>query len=191
VKSNGRRGGTFCDVGANIGYFSLIWLAASPKNTAILVEPDPRLVEMAKDNLVANGFEHRADIHTCAAGASRGEHGFVASKEDVTGWGRLGRSDDAKVQVFPLDELLGDATDRISMLKIDVEGAEPLVLRGAAKALKNCTLRSVLVERNIPGSRELGLDPNESFQILESAGFKMEPLDTPGKPISNWYGKRD
>jgi Methyltransferase FkbM domain len=86
-----------------------------------------------------------------------------------------------------LDELLDGRA--AAFLKIDVEGAEPLVFRGAGATLANPTLKTVVFEFNKPGSIALGLEPEESLRILENAGFRLMPLDKT-KPIMNWLGSR-
>jgi FkbM family methyltransferase len=191
VRTVGRQGGLFCDVGANVGYFSLIWLTASPGNQALLVEADDRLAAMAADNLALNRYSDRAYVHACAAGAETGFWGFQTHGDEVTGWGRLTQTQDlasvTQVKVATLDELLNGRGP--AFLKIDVEGAEPFVLRGAAAALANPSLGTVVFELNKPGSIALGLEPDESLRILENAGFRLMPLEKP-KPIVNWLGIR-
>src|SRR5262245_34699476 len=138
VRKAGRHGGLFCDVGANIGYFSLIWLTASGGNQAVLVEADDRLAAMAGDNMVRNRYSHSVCVHACAAGDRRDILGFKTYGDKVTGWATL-TNDVAtatqKVKVATLDELLNG--QGVNFLKIDVEGAEPLVLKGAKSALAN------------------------------------------------------
>lgn len=190
VRTAGRRGGLFCDVGANVGYFSLIWLTALPENQAVLIEADDRLAAMAGDNLALNRYRHRAYVHACAAGAETGYLGFQTHGNEVTGWGRLTQdlaTVTQKVRVATLDELLDGRG--AAFLKIDVEGAEPLVLRGARSALANPSLKTVVFEFNKPGSIALGLEPEESLSILENAGFRLMPLNKT-KPIMNWLGIR-
>src|SRR5262245_15775296 len=135
VRMAGQRGGLFCDVGANIGYFSLLWLKASPQNQALLIEADSRLAAMAADNLALNQYSERAAVHACAAGAETGYFGFQTHENGVTGWGRLTRDcpTATQVRVTTLDEL--SDSRGAAFLKIDVEGAEPLVLRGAGATL--------------------------------------------------------
>lgn len=189
VREAGGHGGLFCDVGANVGYFSLIWLTALPENQALLIEADDRLAAMAEDNLALNRYGYRAQVHACAAGAETGYLGFQTHGNDVTGWGRLTQdlATVTQVRVVTLDELLDGRG--AAFLKIDVEGAEPLVLRGAKSALANSTLKTVVFELNKPGSIALGLEPKESLRILENAGFRLMPLDKT-KPIMNWLGIR-
>ena len=189
IRIAGRRSGLFCDVGANVGYFSLLWLAASTENQAVLIEADDRLAVLAADNLTLNRYSKRAQVHACAAGAEAGYLGFQVYGNDVTGWGRLTRNLEnvKQVKVATLDELLNGRC--VAFLKIDVEGAEPLVLRGASATLANPTLKTVVFEFNGPGSNELGLEPEESLTILKNAGFRLRPIEKT-KPIVNWLGIR-
>jgi len=190
VRKAGRHGGLFCDVGANIGYFSLLWLTASAENQAVLIEADERIAAAAVDNLALNRYGGRAQVHACAAGAETGYLGFQTYAGSVTGWGHLTagvKTATQKVHVATVDDLL-DGRSPV-FLKIDVEGAEPLVLRGAKGTLGNPNLKTVVFELNRPGSFALNLEPEESLNILENAGFRLMPLEKP-KPIVNWLGMR-
>jgi FkbM family methyltransferase len=189
VRMAAEQGGLFCDVGANVGYFSLLWLAASPENQALLIEADERLAAIAASNLELNQYSKRAYVHACAAGAEPGYLGFQVYRNDVTGWGRLTRNstNETQVRVATLDEMLGGRG--ATFLKIDVEGAEPLVFRGARSTLANPSLKTVVFELNKPGSTALGLDPEESLRVLQNAEFRLTPLDK-AKPIMNWLATR-
>ena len=136
-----RPGGTFVDIGANIGWFSL--LAASvvgPGGRVIAVEPNPHNVALLERSAKENGF---ANIEVLAV-AVADRTGAVALETDGSN-GRVIPIDGAPpvpvpasfvVAAEPLDALLGPrGLDRLDLVKIDVEGAEPLVLRGGGETL--------------------------------------------------------
>ena len=71
------QGGRFVDVGANLGYFSLLWLAARPGNTCICIEASPRNLPLLRKNIESNGFQDRCRIRgKQPAGQERGSIGF-------------------------------------------------------------------------------------------------------------------
>src|SRR2546427_7895311 len=57
-----RRGGIMVDVGANLGYFSLLWAAAAPNNRVIAFEAAPRNVQMLRRNVHRNGMDSQVQI---------------------------------------------------------------------------------------------------------------------------------
>lgn len=191
IYRNALASGLFCDVGSNIGYYSLIWLSASTDNQAVLVEADSRLAILAHDNMVQNYYNARATVHACAAGEKPGQLGLHLYGDKVTGWARLTEDNGngtQKVNVVSLDELMNGR--EVSFLKVDVEGAEPLVFRGARLVLANRALKGVVFESNEPGSAALDVDPAESHEILKQYGFYLTPLGET-KPVMNWLAVRE
>lgn len=69
-----RRGATVVDVGARLGYQTLLLAdLVGPAGNVIAVEPNPSLAKRARDSIAVNGFTGRAMLHECALGASDGE----------------------------------------------------------------------------------------------------------------------
>ena len=135
------RGATFIDIGANIGWFSLLGaLIVGPSGHVVAVEPNPRNVALLRESVKDNGFEN-IDILPVALAERPG----VAALETDGSNGRVIPIDGPPpetveasfvVATYPLDELLNDVgTSRVDVMKIDVEGAEPLVLLGATKTI--------------------------------------------------------
>jgi FkbM family methyltransferase len=147
-------GATFVDIGANIGWFSL--LAASlvgPTGRVIAIEPNPRNVALLRQSAKDNGFEN-IDVVAVALGERPG----AAALETDGSNGRLILVDGPPTQAveasfvvatYPLDTVLSEVgAGRVDAIKIDVEGAEPLVLRGATRTISES--RPVLVSEFYP-----------------------------------------
>jgi hypothetical protein len=78
-----------------------------------------------------------------------------------------------RVRVGLLDEYLEAAgVSTVDLLKIDVEGYEPNVLRGAHKAIAAGRIRAVLIELNDPALRSVGSSAQEVFDHLLSLGYR-------------------
>ena len=80
------RGGIMIDVGANLGYFSLLWASQRPDNRVIAFEASPRNVRLLDQNVRTNAFESRIRIVPCAAAATPGRLAFDVGPDDQTGW---------------------------------------------------------------------------------------------------------
>ena len=76
------------------------------------------------------------------------------------------------VAVRTLDDCLADwKVDRVDLLKVDVEGHEPKVFAGAAKALAEGRIRAILCEFNDYWLRQAGSSPQALWQTLAAKGF--------------------
>ncbi len=184
-----RLGGTLVDVGANLGYFSFLWAAASPCNTCVAFEASPRNVELLRRNVERNGLARRIDIVPKAAGKAAGTALFDPGPPDQTGWGGLARTTGPSgltVQVVRVDEYVkGD--ESIALLKIDVEGADTWVLMGCERLLRKKQVEAIWFEQNKPRMRALGIGEDEAEKFLRSVGYKLEPRSDPAGEVVDWY----
>ena len=125
------------DVGANIGYFTL--LAArrvSPKGKVVALEPFPESYELLEKNVRVNECSNVIAVKL-AAGARSGSHTLYVHER--RNWNTLAKREgpivgELSVQVESLDALLA-REDRVDVIRMDVEGAEYDVLLGARKTL--------------------------------------------------------
>lgn len=171
-------GGLLVDVGANYGYFSLLWVAARAGNRAIAFEASPRNIPKLTENIHMNDFAQFIEIRGQAAGMKSGEMSFDLGPREQTGWGGLKNSEtnSMRVSVTTLDSALAHEPAPISVLKIDVEGAETWVLRGAETLLRNRQIKNIYFEQNHERMERLGIDKFEAEAFLEAVGYKIEPL---------------
>ncbi len=126
-------GGLIVDVGANYGYFSLLWASVSRDNRVIAFEASPRNHEALRRNVARNNLESQITVRQVALGRDSGTMPFSLGISEQTGWGGLAldRSvDTVEVPVLTLDETLAGA-GMVDLLKVDVEGADTWVLLGA------------------------------------------------------------
>jgi FkbM family methyltransferase len=128
------------DVGANVGYFTaLASRLVGPAGRVVALEPNSENCRLILLTTLVNGMDN-VELLPLAAGAQRGWHyfsahvgsngGFISSTaEDL----RDGRG--TVVATFPLDDLIDGPVD---FVKLDVEGAEGLVLEGARELMERC-----------------------------------------------------
>lgn len=185
-----RRGGAMIDVGANLGYFTLLWLASHPGNLCHAIEASPRNLPLLTANVSRNDFTSRVTILDKAAGRERGTLPFTVGSSVQTGWGGFSSANGdgnstMTVDVIRLDELTG-LPDEIAYLKIDVEGADTWVLIGAERLLTERRVRHIRWEQNKPRMRQLGIADDEAAKFLKSVGYKATPLSYPNGDMVEW-----
>lgn len=137
-----RPGDLFVDVGANVGVYSL-W-AADLGAEVYSVEPSPEALEKLHDNVLLNDFP--ISIMDCALSDRPGKM-LLSTGQGTVNHLLLDPDDDGDhVAVDTLDNVLGE--QRAAGVKIDVEGAERLVLEGARQALSEHRIRLLQLEWN-------------------------------------------
>jgi FkbM family methyltransferase len=136
------RGMTVYDVGANVGFYSIIAAhLAGPAGRVVAFDPLRQNAEMIEHNARLNHFTH-ISVHEIALGNDDGKAEFLVSKNPS--WGRLkiagrpaGVIAEEMVPVRCIDSLARDGLSTADVMKIDVEGAEAEVLQGARQTLRS------------------------------------------------------
>jgi FkbM family methyltransferase len=167
-----REGTVFVDVGANMGYFSLLWASLNQRARVFAFEAAPRNIKLLEHNIVKNMLDDRVTVVPKAAGNHSGTVHFNIGPADQTGWGGISTepsSNNVEVPVVRLDEELPGIT--IDVLKIDVEGADTWVLYGCEQLLKRKLIRKIFFEQNNARMAELGIGLNEARDFLASVGY--------------------
>jgi FkbM family methyltransferase len=172
-----RPGGCFVDVGANVGYFTL--LAArlvGPGGKVFAIEPSPYAADRLATATSVNGLAN-VRLERCGLGREAGEailYDPLPDNHSPTMLGESGKTGKTgqTVLVRCLDECVRDwGVDRIDLLKVDVEGYEPAVFAGAARSLAAGVVRAILVEFNPYWLERAGVPPAEMYRALLAFGF--------------------
>lgn len=168
-----RPGDTVVDVGANIGYFSLMFArCVGPTGRVLSFEPVPKLAASLKRNLEINQFSH-VSISSHALSDHRATARFFAGPNENSGLSSLREPRDCSesfdVDLAPFDDLVPDC-ENVSLIKIDVEGAELQVLRGMTKLLQN-QRPDILIEITDSFLRELGDSAEALQQFVAQFGY--------------------
>ncbi len=133
VRSLVHRNKLVVDVGANVGNHSLFW-AVELGAQVLAFEPNSAARAILARNVARNCLESSITIMSEALGESRGS-GRITVPSGNLGAARVTDSPDGDIDVIPLDSLgLSD----VSVIKIDVEGAERAVLQGASETIRRC-----------------------------------------------------
>jgi FkbM family methyltransferase len=159
----------FVDVGANVGSYTMLACVARGAR-GYCFEPVPATYRRLVDNIRLNDVCQRVKSMNIGLSDKDGELLFTTDENCTNHVVVVGESAVAttRVQVYALDKILQDQSP--SMIKIDVEGFETLVIRGAQSTLSKPSLHSIILELNGSGSR-YGFDETEILTNLKYHGF--------------------
>jgi len=168
-----RDGGTFADVGANHGWFSLYAakLLRPSGGRVFAFEPQADLVELIRKAATINRLDNITVIE--AAVGDRTTRGVLQTVgKGNSGWVRAAATGAAAdhVRFVTLDEELGEV--RPSVIKIDVEGGELRVLRGMERLMACPVLTCIVVEVHPPQMAGFGDEPDQLLTLLRARGFR-------------------
>lgn len=178
-------GSVFVDVGANIGFFTLLAAArVGPKGRVRAFEARADNVALLRRSLAENGFAN-VDVHECAVSDRAGRLAFFASGTWYSN-GRIVGDDEAGSEQLPrvpavtLDEALADAP-RIDVVKMDIEGAEAKALAGMRALLRRH--RPVLLTEFSPDLLRIssGVEP-EAYLAALAEEHRLYVLPADGSP---------
>jgi len=179
-------GMVFCDVGANFGYYTLLGAqAVTDTGKVYAVECNPRLHKLLRRSVMVNGLSDIVEIKQAAASNSRKRVTLTVDLEFSGGGTTLPVGDKSawtrekfEVDAAPLDELVSPARP-VNIMKIDVEGAEPLVIAGAQRILGHPDLKLIVTEFYAPAIAAT-IPPLEFLQQLEQYGFSLQIITDSG-----------
>ena len=161
-----RPGQTVLDVGANIGYFSLLLATlVGPTGKVLAVEASPAILNELRANIALNKLEDRIQVFPIAAWDSSETLTLHQGPSDNSGLTSLRdleqSSSDFRIPARPLDGLSGDAIDCI---KFDIEGAELHALRGMPQIL--AARPPIVLELTDTHLQQLGGSAVELLELL-------------------------
>ena len=167
------------DVGANWGYFTLMAAALMPASGRVLAfEPDPRMHALLRRNVQLNGGQG-VEALPVAAGAAAGTVTLAGYDEAAENRGVSRISADASggeatfsVAAVTVDAVLqARAIEFADLVKVDVEGAEDMVLAGMEKTIRGRRLRRLLIELHPELLARRGLTADDCCEPLRQAGY--------------------
>lgn len=171
-------GGTFVDVGANVGLFSL--LAArivGPSGKVVAIEPAPAAAEALRATVHANGIGGIVTVEERAAGAEQGL-GTLSVAQNSTHSTLIhgdGAASTVVAPIAPLDDMLDGLMP--DMVKIDVEGWEANVVEGMKAILRANPNLIVLMDFEPAHIRSTGLSAAGWVDRLQAAGLQIFEID--------------
>jgi FkbM family methyltransferase len=182
-----RPGDRFLDIGANIGYFTVLGAALVGAHGHVhAFEPNPRTHDVLARNVRLNTVSHVCTLHQVALGDAPRDvtlHTFRRNQGGSTlatlPSQLLGEWHEAPVdhvvKMTTLDDVLGEHEESFDCIKMDAEGSEALIWQGGRRFFtERVTDRTVvLMEWNPPALNGTGADQGGLMDTFRSHGFKV------------------
>jgi FkbM family methyltransferase len=180
----------FFDVGANLGIFSCFAAQVISQGHIVAFEPYPPNVSQLRQNLSYNANESDYDVIDVALSDSQGALNFSSPSDDpgnqTANISPTGES--IEVQTLPGDEFVDDASvSSPTVVKIDVEGAEPLVIEGMTESLmRSCRILYCeihLPRGHRPSAEDYGENEESMLEKISELGFEIVYDETRGSEV--------
>jgi FkbM family methyltransferase len=165
------------DVGANVGYYSCLMARRAWRGRTIAFEADPTIHEILRANVAINWCEKVVDARNMAVSDRTGT---------LTLHRRPGRSGNTSVTRISEDERLAlGELDRLDVVKIDVEGAESMVLAGMSGIVERFN-PLIIMEWSPEQAEQAGSSAAGLGAAIESLRLTAHVFEAPGtiRPVS-------
>lgn len=175
----------FVDIGANVGYFSMLAKAINPHCQVISIEPLPQNLEKLHKHKEINKFSNFEILDVCISDQP-GSTEFLIPPQDECGWGRIAYKDlfdghRIVRNVETLDRIVEKLKIKnIDLIKIDIEGFELKALHGMTKTIDDMQ-PSLCIELNEVCLTDLGTSGKEILSWLKKRDYNLFFLDRSGK----------
>jgi FkbM family methyltransferase len=170
-------GDVFFDLGANIGYFTVLAAkCVGPNGRVIAFEPTPATRSYLDRNVQGNGVGGIVAVEAFAISERRGTAYFEVGHQSecnsiaTDGWSAAGT---IEVKTIGIDEYCADYdVPRVDMVKMDIEGQELKAIRSMLETNRRNPQLKIVFEYNAEVVRRSGEGVAEFFTLLSAYGFK-------------------
>ena len=193
IKNNVKDGDNVVDLGANIGYFTLILAKlVGPTGKVFAFEPDPRNLALLKKNVEYNNYKNVIIIPKAVSNVN--DRCTLYTGQKTFGQNKIYKPKKTKTQKFiPIDSetvRLDDffktngLLDKISFIKMDVEGAEFLALSCMKEILKLNKNIKIFTEAEISYLEDAGSSYDQFIDLLTENDFTFSLVDNRSETLT-------
>jgi FkbM family methyltransferase len=180
VKKVIKKGSNVLDIGANIGYYTLIFANLCGKHGKVYAfEPEPENFLILKKNIELNGY-HNVILINKAVSNKTGKTKLYLSEYHHTAHTIYNSNDNRpyiEIETITLDDFFINFKERIDLVKMDVEGSEPGIIEGMSSLLQNNADIKIISEYFPNAIMKYGKEPEEYLKIFENKGFELHNIN--------------
>lgn len=190
IKKLIKPGENFIDIGASVGYYSL--LAAKKigmKGRVYSFEPNEKVFNVLKRNIEINNFKNVIPINKAVSNFNGKKTFFLGNILGHSSFRSQVGGEKKEVQVVTLDNFFKHKKIRVDWIKIDVEGAEGFVVEGAKKIISKNKNIKIILEWSPKHLKEMGYKPLKLLHLLYNMNFKIFKITHKLEPIPKCKSK--
>jgi len=171
-----KRGDVVLDIGAHIGYYTLILAKLVGENGRVYAfEPDPTNFNLLEKNVKANSYKNVSLVQKAVSNKTGRTNEYLG--EGDSGDHRIYDPHDGRksieIEAIRLDDYFKSYGGKIDFIKMHVQGAEALVIEGMPQLLQQNQNVKIITHFWPMGLRKCGFKPEEYLKILIGYGFKI------------------
>jgi len=176
VKGEIKKGDVVLDLGANIGYYTLIFAKLVGESGKVFAfEPEPANFSLLKKNMEINGYNNIILIQKAVSDRdkiiklylhkyNKGAHTIYKSYDN---------QEFVEIKTVKPDDYFENYNGKIDFIKMDIEGSEGLALQGMSKILEKNKNIKIFTEFNPSLLKNCGTEPENYLNLLIQQGFKL------------------
>lgn len=172
------------DLGANVGYYTLIMARLVDKGKVYAFEPDPTNFSLLKKNVEANGYKNVVLVNKAVSDKSQKVKLYLS--EDNLGGHHLHKYGEYKkyttVNTITLDEFFSKNNVKIDFIKMDIEGSEAAAMKGMKRILKRNKNLKIITEFSPVRITGFGENPDAHLRNLIK-NFKVFYINEKNKKL--------
>jgi len=169
-----KKGNIVLDIGANIGYYTLIAAKLVGKDGKVFAfEPDPNNFLLLKKNVKLNNYQNVTLVNKAISDKSKniklylsknnfGDHRIYKSSEN---------RESINIKCIRLDDYFKKINQRVDIIKMDIQGAEWAAIKGMQSLLRKNPNIKIIMEFSSDDLRKFGVNPKEFLDFLANLGF--------------------
>jgi FkbM family methyltransferase len=172
----------FYDIGANVGTYTCFAGQHLDEQNVVAYEPHPGNADRLRENVMMNGIQ--ADIRTVAlSNETKSSKLTLSGRADEAGVGTHSLSTENDEETIDITLIRGDELTENgdiptpNVVKIDVEGAEQLVIEGLSSTLEDNQCHTIYCEVHPDRITDFGGSVSELHELLESKGYAVSRFE--------------
>ena len=178
VKKYVHEGDIVVDIGAHVGYYTLLMAQLVGKNGKVYsFEPDPVNFQLLKKSVEINGFENVVLIQKAVSNITDKVKLFLGDDDSAINRIYDAKLGDAKesidVESVTIDEYFKENDELVNFIKIDSEGSEIKIINGMKQFLSRNQELVMMTEFFPFLIKKSGDEPNQYLKSLEKSGFSL------------------
>ena len=178
VKQVVKEGDIVIDVGAHIGYYTLIFAKiVGNKGKVFAFEANKKNFEVLEKNVLKNNFKNIICENMIVSDKIGKVQMYSLDSSTANRLFDEGNNENIEVDSITLDEYFKKRSKKIDFIKLDIQGAEPLAIKGMNKIIEDNSELKIIQEWWPDGIKKFDIEPTEHIINLQKKGYEIIEID--------------